>query len=88
MAPPLDVEEFGRWHRQADSASEITWPDVGDRAVRLSRHYISSRHPDAHPGKDVSAGYTAADADQAGADASAITAAVDSTWTALAATGL
>lgn len=51
-----------------------------DPAVRLTRHYIPARYPDAHPAGDAGANYRRADADTAIADAGEIIAAVAAAW--------
>lgn len=57
------------------------WPtSVAEAAARLSRHYISTRYPDAHASGAPIAHYTAADTEQAARDAGSIHAAIDAAW--------
>ena len=51
-----------------------------DPAVRLTRHYIPARYPDAHPAGDASENYRRSDADAAIGDAVEIIDAVDASW--------
>lgn len=60
------------------------WPaTTTDPAVRLARHYIPARYPDAHASGAPTTHYTAGDADQADADARLIVAAVEAAWNGL-----
>lgn len=60
------------------------WPDRPlDEAARLTRHYIPTRYPDAHPSGDAGSHYRPEDARQARVDAEAVLAAVDRAWRAL-----
>lgn len=56
---------------------------VQDAAIRLSRHYIATRYPDAHASGAPSLHYTDADAEQASRDARGVLAAVDGAWATL-----
>lgn len=56
---------------------------VTDALVRLSRHYIATRYPDAHPSGTPSAHYGRADAEQAVLDARRIISFVDEQWSRL-----
>jgi HEPN domain-containing protein len=51
-----------------------------DRLLRLARHYVAARYPDAHAGGSPGRRYSQSDADQALADARAILGAVDRAW--------
>lgn len=59
--------------------------ELMDALRRLSRHYIPSRHPDAHPSGPPGTHYGTSDSAQALADAGVVLRAVDSTWEALSA---
>jgi HEPN domain-containing protein len=64
-----------------------SWPSSLDpRCARLSRHYITSRYPDASPSGSPAQHYTAVDASQALEDAGALLGAVDAAWRELNAT--
>jgi HEPN domain-containing protein len=64
-----------------------SWPSSLDpRCARLSRHYITSRYPDASPSGSPAQHYTSVDASQALEDAGALLAAVDAAWRELNAT--
>jgi len=54
--------------------------DTTEPAARLTRHYITSRYPDAHPSGAPTTHYTAADSAQAADDATTVLAAVDGVW--------
>jgi len=54
-----------------------------DPAVRLTRHYIPSRYPDAHPAGDAGDNYRRSDADAAIDDARSLVKAVDVVWSSL-----
>jgi HEPN domain-containing protein len=54
--------------------------ELADASARLSRHYISTRYPDAHASGAPSTHYTASDAAQAGTDADGVLRAVDEAW--------
>jgi HEPN domain-containing protein len=54
--------------------------NVKDALVRLGRHYIPSRYPDAHAAGGAARHYTASDATDALRDAGDILAFVDRTW--------
>jgi HEPN domain-containing protein len=69
--------------RARDAHGAAFSPPVQDAAVRLSRHYIPTRYPDAHASGAPSLHYTDADAEQATRDACDVLAAVDRAWTAL-----
>lgn len=57
------------------------WPGALDPCcVRLSRHYITSRYPDAVPGGVPEDHFDASDAEQALADSRAVIGAVDAAW--------
>lgn len=66
--------------RRASAALHDLWSACSDEVARLSRHYIASRYPDAHPSGMPGGHYTAADASAAMADARAVLAAVDRAW--------
>jgi HEPN domain-containing protein len=69
---------------RAREAHGPVWPaPVQDAAVRLSRHYIPTRCPDAHASGAPSLHYTDADAEQASRDARDVLAAVDRAWSTL-----
>jgi HEPN domain-containing protein len=61
--------------------------DVGSPAARLSRHYIPSRYPDAHPSGPPGDHYGESDSATAMDDALSIVAAVRREWEALSASG-
>ena len=69
--------------RQAAEELGAVWVNLPDEAARLSRHYIATRYPDAHPAGSPGSRYRRSDADAARQDAEAIVAAVDRAWTAL-----
>lgn len=56
---------------------------VSEAMLRLSRHYIATRYPDAHAGGTPGAHYGPADANQAVADAGVVLAFVAEHWTAV-----
>ena len=57
--------------------------DVNEASLRLARHYIPARHPDAHASGPAGTRYGAADAREALDDAGTILRFVDSSWAAL-----
>lgn len=59
--------------------------DVNEASLRLARHYIPARHPDAHARGPAGTRYGAADAREALDDAGTILRFVDSSWAALGA---
>ncbi|WP_165491755.1 HEPN domain-containing protein [Egibacter rhizosphaerae] len=61
-------------------------PDAADAAARLTRHYIPTRYPDAHPGAHVDAHYRRSDADAAIADAERLIDNAARAWAALGGT--
>lgn len=54
--------------------------NVRDALMRLGRHYMPARYPDAHPAGSPGGHYGAADAKQALDDARAVLALVDEAW--------
>lgn len=50
---------------------------------RLSRHYVTSRYPDASPGGSPHEHYGPEDAEEALADAAAVVAAAEAVWTGM-----
>jgi HEPN domain-containing protein len=58
--------------------------DVRDSLMRLGRHYMPARYPDAHPAGSPGGHYSAADAKQALEDARAVLRLVDGGWDDLA----
>lgn len=71
---------------RAVAALGSAWPrPTSSEAGRLSRHYIPSRYPDAHPSGPPGSHYDLADADHSLADARTVMAAVDTAWQVLAA---
>ena len=75
-----DLDRFG--HMVSAAGVDVSEPIV-DAMHRLTRHYIPSRYPDAHPGGEPGEHYGAHDAEQAITDAVAIFAFVDQTWEAV-----
>ncbi|GEM_PF-477011 len=74
--------------QRAAEALGPLWPaELAGPAVRLSRHYIPARYPDAHPSGPPSAHYLASDADQALDDMEQLMAAVAGAWQSLSAGG-
>ncbi|MGI9032858.1 MAG: HEPN domain-containing protein [Acidimicrobiales bacterium] len=73
-----DLVELGR--AMAAALGEPLPAEVADALVRLSRLYIPTRYPDAHPAGDPGEHYSAADADKAIGDAELILASVDAIW--------
>lgn len=72
-----DLDHLGRMASEAG----VELPEaVSDAMHRLTRHYIPSRYPDAHPGGEPADHYGAGDAEQAIADARAIGDFVDREW--------
>lgn len=70
--------------RRATTLLGDAWPAVtADEAARLSRHYIASRYPDAHPSGPPAGHYRPVDASQALEDGHALVAAVDGAWATL-----
>lgn len=68
--------------RAADALGSA-WHDVAEAAARLSRHYIPTRYPDAHPSGAPASHYTDADSRQAESDAAAVRGSVREAWTSL-----
>lgn len=56
---------------------EDAWPGAAGEAMRLARHYIPTRYPDAHPGGAPADRYARADALAAIADAEFVIRSVD-----------
>lgn len=54
--------------------------DVGDALLRLARHYMPARYPDAHAAGSPGARYGATDAEQALGDARDVIGLVDRAW--------
>lgn len=70
--------DLGPIERRVAGVFGADWPaGLSDAAMRLGRHYLPARYPDAHPTGSPEERYTAADARQAHADAAAIMDAVD-----------
>jgi HEPN domain-containing protein len=69
--------------RVAETLGKGWPPEANEAAARLSRHYIPTRYPDAHPSGAPSSHYTEADAIQAESDARCIFETMDRAWTAL-----
>lgn len=57
--------------------------DVEDRLMRLARHYIPARYPDAHAAGSASSRYSASDSAAALVDAERVIRYVDTTWATL-----
>jgi HEPN domain-containing protein len=69
---------------RAGTALALTLPeDLTDAALRLSRHYIAARYPDAHPAGTPGGHYSKSDADTAIADLHTVFGFVEREWTAL-----
>ncbi len=60
------------------------WSGASDPALRLARHYIPTRYPDAHPGGAPAARYEHADAMAAMSDVEALIGAIDAAWAQIA----
>lgn len=66
------------------SDGEIGVPDdAADALARLSRHYIATRYPDAHPAGTPSSHYRASDAQRATEDARLVIGFIEKQWTRL-----
>lgn len=78
----------GAWgHDLPDLGSQLTaivdepLPEpVADAVARLSRHYVASRYPDAHPSGTPATHFRRADADQARGDAETVLEHVQEVW--------
>jgi HEPN domain-containing protein len=75
-----DLVELGA--RLAE-AGLVVPPDATDRLLRLARHYMPARYPDAHAAGSPGERYGEADSGQALEDARAVLALVDEGWRAL-----
>ncbi|MDQ6909834.1 MAG: HEPN domain-containing protein [Actinomycetota bacterium] len=70
--------DLGPLERRTSAVFGSDWPDgLAEPAMRLGRHYLPARYPDAHPTGAPEDRYTAADARAASDDAAAIVRAVD-----------
>ncbi|MDQ3639979.1 MAG: HEPN domain-containing protein [Actinomycetota bacterium] len=68
-------------HARAVEELAQAWPvGLDEPAARLARHYIPTRHPDAHASGSPSSHYTPADAIQAAEDAHRLLGAADDAW--------
>ena len=65
--------------RAREAGLEISEP-VHEAVLRLSRHYMPARYPDAHPAGSPGERYGSADAAQALDDARAVISLVDEAW--------
>lgn len=73
-----DLVQLGR---TVEETVEEPLPEpVGDALVRLSRHYIATRYPDAHPAGTPREHYTARDVERALEDLEAVLDFVRATW--------
>jgi HEPN domain-containing protein len=73
-----DLVRMGRsW---AEAVGAPLPPSLDDAMVRLSRLYIATRYPDAHPAGSPGEHYTAGDADLALADLDLVITEVDDMW--------
>jgi HEPN domain-containing protein len=79
-----DLVELGR--RAAESTADLWDDELEARLLRLSRHYIPARYPDAHAGASPGEHYGAEDSKQAVADARGVLAWVDDAWRVLVTT--
>ncbi len=76
-----DLVELGKAVREGLGAP---FPDgVDDALLRLSRHYIPARYPDAHAGGTAGERYSKTDSSQAIEDAERTLAFVDDAWAAI-----
>lgn len=76
-----DLVELGSTARDVAGAP---WPGGLDQALlRLSRHYIPARYPDAHAGGPARERYGPSDSEQALSDAELTIAQIDRLWAAL-----
>ena len=76
--------DLGPLERQVAGVFGDDWPDgLIEPAMRLGRHYLPARYPDAHPTGAPEDRYTAADARAAHDDAEALVGAVDAVASAL-----
>ncbi|MDQ2728255.1 MAG: HEPN domain-containing protein [Actinomycetota bacterium] len=81
IGQPTWGHDLVRLGDEARSALEDGWPGRLDPALRrLSRHYITSRYPDAVPSGTPGGHYGPEDSEQALADAGAVLGAVDRAW--------
>ncbi len=69
--------DLGPIERRAAGVFGADWPPLVEPAMRLGRHYLPARYPDAHPTGAPEERYTEGDARDALADAGAILGAVD-----------
>lgn len=76
-----DLVDLGA--RMAEATAEPLTDQTADILNRLSRHYIATRYPDAHPAGTPAGHYGAGDADTALADADAVLEVVARRWRAL-----
>lgn len=65
---------------KAAAALGEVWADVAASAMRLSRHYIPSRYPDAHPSGTPADHYGPEDLALAAEDRDRVLGAVDAAW--------
>lgn len=76
-----DLVDLGE---RMEAALEDRLPsEARDALIRLSRHYIATRYPDAHAGGTPAAHYGPADAQQAMTDADVVLGFVQSRWSLL-----
>ncbi|MGI8576093.1 MAG: HEPN domain-containing protein [Egibacteraceae bacterium] len=73
-----DLPELGQ--RFTAALDEELAPPVHEALLRLSRYYIASRYPDAHPSGTAKGHYSGSDADQAIADTALVFALLDGRW--------
>ncbi|CAN5281194.1 HEPN domain-containing protein [soil metagenome] len=72
-----DLVELGR---RAGSVAQAIPGDVNEALVRLARHYIPTRYPDANPGGTPGQYYLATDSGQARDDAACVRHFVEEAW--------
>jgi HEPN domain-containing protein len=76
---PWGHDLVGLGERLRESGLEIP-EDTGDAVLRLSRHYMPARYPDAHAAGSPGDRYGPSDAAQALDDARQVLALVDNAW--------
>jgi HEPN domain-containing protein len=76
---PWGHDLVGLGERLGEAGLEIP-PPVSDAILRLSRHYMPARYPDAHAAGSPGDRYGASDASQALDDAGSVLGLVDEAW--------
>ena len=81
-------QDLGPLERRVAGVFGVDWPaGLDEPAMRLGRHYLPARYPDAHPTGAPEERYTAADARAALSDALSLVDAVDGDGSAAARRG-